>query len=71
MGPPEPRVVVITHYKTMASSVSVWMKSGWDEMEDGLKAMRELVCVGTREHCLAVAAVIESNLNLNRKGETK
>ena len=66
------RVVVITRYKAIyPTEVSVWLREGWDVLTDDEKATRELVMVGTHKDCHAVADVIRSNLELNRKGEIR
>lgn len=67
----KPRVVVISHYKALPTSVSVWLREGWDELTEEQKATKELVCEGTFHECHAIADVIESNLNLNREGVTQ
>jgi len=64
----EERAVVISHYEILPPDVNVWLKSGWDSLTEKERESRELVCVGTREHCTAVADVVRSVLELNRKG---
>ena len=65
------RVVVISRYTVLPTSVSVWLLETWDELPDEQKATKELVMVGTHKDCHAVADVIRSNLELNRKGELR
>lgn len=65
------RVVVISRYSVLPTSVSVWLRETWDVLTDAEKETRELVMVGTHKDCHAVADVIRSNLELNRKGELR
>lgn len=61
------RAVVITRYSILPADVAVWLREGWEELSEQERKIRELVCFGDRQHCVAIADLIRSNWKLEKE----